>query len=42
MQVMGGETAPAPRVLQFVKSVLGVGPVAVKLAEAKETQNNST
>lgn len=32
-EVLGGEPAPAPLILQFVEIVLGVGPVAIEMGE---------
>jgi len=32
MQIMGGEPAPAPLVLQLVEGVLGIGSVTIELA----------
>ena len=32
-QVLGGETAPAPLVLQLIEGVLGISPVAVQLGD---------
>ena len=36
MQVVGGESAPAPLVLQLIKGVLGVGPIPIELAQRKD------
>ncbi len=33
MQIVRGEAAPAPLVLQFVEGVLRIGPVSVELTE---------
>ena len=35
-EVVGGEAAPAPLVLQLVEDVLAIGSVAVELAEAED------
>ena len=35
MQVMCGEAAPAPLVLQLIKGVLGVGPIPIELTQTE-------
>jgi hypothetical protein len=36
MQILCREAAPAPLVLQFIKDVLTIGPVAIQLAQGQD------
>ena len=35
MQVMRGEAAPAPLVLQLIKSIFGISPIPVELTQTE-------